>query len=59
MKITFVTVGCSLKIGSIQYVVYSIAQRLSKGDHDVYVLCGENKISSPREEIIDRVKITR
>mgnify|MGYP000244577949 CR=1 FL=1 len=59
MKILFVSPGYLPKIGGVEYVVKSIAERLVKKGHEVVVISGEPRCQKPSEEFINDVKIVR
>jgi len=46
-------------IGGVEYVVKSVAERLVRRGDNVMVLCGESKISDPKEEWINGVRVLR
>ncbi|MEM4656665.1 MAG: glycosyltransferase family 4 protein [Acidilobaceae archaeon] len=46
-------------VGGVEYVVKSVAERLTLRKHEVTVLCGEPGIGNPREEWINNVRVIR
>ncbi|RLE87482.1 MAG: glycosyltransferase family 1 protein [Thermoprotei archaeon] len=59
MKILFVSPGYPPKIGGVEYVVKSVAERLVKKGHEVVVIAGEPRSQKPSEEFINDVEIIR
>jgi len=59
MKILYVSPTYYPRIGGVEYVVKSIAERLAKTGHEVIVLAGEPGIEKLLEEEINRVRIVR
>jgi len=59
MRILFVSPGYPPKIGGVEYVVKSVAERLVKKDHEVVVIAGEPHSQKPSEEFINGVKVIR
>jgi len=59
MRILFITHRYHPHLGGIEYVVKSIAQRLSKLGHGVTILTGEPMIDKPSEEEINNVLVIR
>ena len=59
MKILFVSPGYPPKIGGVEYVVKSVAERLVKKGHEVIVIAGEPRSQKPSEQFINDVEIIR
>lgn len=59
MNILFITPRYYPRIGGVEYVVKSVAERLVSKGFNITVLCGENNISRPIEEVINNVKVVR
>jgi len=49
MKILYVSSTYYPRIGGMKYVVKSVAERLAKSGHEVFVLAGEPNIEKPRQ----------
>jgi len=47
------------RIGGVEYVVKSVAERLAKAGHEVAVLAGEPGIDEPVEEEVNGVRVVR
>ena len=59
MKILFVSPGYPPKIGGVEYVVKSVAERLVRAGHKVVVVSGEPSVEEPVEERVNGVKVFR
>jgi Glycosyltransferase len=59
MRLLFITPGYYPRIGGVEYVVKSVAERLAKAGHNVTVLAGEPGINKPFEEEVKRVRVVR
>ncbi|MDW8004987.1 MAG: glycosyltransferase family 4 protein, partial [Thermofilaceae archaeon] len=59
MKILYIVNGYYPRIGGVEYVVKSIAERLVKRGHDVTVIAGEPEAKEPHEEEVNGVSVTR
>ncbi|MEM4977027.1 MAG: glycosyltransferase family 4 protein [Desulfurococcaceae archaeon] len=59
MKLLFVSPRYYPRIGGVEYVVKSVAERLARRGHEVTVLCGEPDIDNPREEWTNNVHVVR
>jgi len=59
MRILFISPGYPPKIGGVEYVVKSVAERLVKKGHKIVVVAGEPRSQKPSEEFINDVKIVR
>ena len=59
MKILYVTPRYYPHIGGVEYVVKSVAERLVKLGHEVYVITGEPNVNTCKEENINGVHIIR
>lgn len=59
MKILFIAPSYYPHIGGVEYVVKSIAERLTKAGHETIVVAGEPSIDKPREDIVEGVKVIR
>jgi 1,2-diacylglycerol 3-alpha-glucosyltransferase len=59
MNLLFVTPGYYPRVGGVEYVVKSVAERLVKSGHNVTVLCGESSIDGPSEEDTNSVHVFR
>jgi len=59
MNLLFVAPRYYPRVGGVEYVVKSVAERLVKRGHDVTVVCGEPSTDGPREEWIDGVRVFR
>ena len=59
MRIMFIVPRYYPRIGGVEYVVKSVAERLVKKKVDVTVLCGESALDNPREEWINGVHVFR
>ncbi|MEM2297849.1 MAG: glycosyltransferase family 4 protein [Ignisphaera sp.] len=59
MRLLFVSPSYYPHVGGVEYVVKSVAERLTLRGHEVTVLCGEPGIGNPREEWINKVRVVR
>jgi len=59
MKIVYVTPKYYPAIGGVEYVVKSVAERLTKIGHEITVLTGEPNTTKPEEEFINGVRVVR
>jgi len=59
MKILFVSPGYPPKIGGVEYVVKSVAERLVRAGHEVVVVSGEPSVEEPVEGRVNGVKVFR
>jgi len=59
LKILYISPGYYPRIGGVEYVVKSIAERLVRMGHEVTVLAGEPEISEPHDEDVNGVKVIR
>lgn len=59
MKILYVSPGYYPRVGGVEYVVKSVAERLAKMGHEVAVVAGEPEAEKPREEEVNGVKVVR
>jgi glycosyltransferase involved in cell wall biosynthesis len=59
MRIVYVTPSYSPRIGGVEYVAKSVAERLAKMGHEVTVVTGEPEAEKPREEEINGVHVIR
>ena len=59
MRLLFIAPGYYPRIGGVEYLAKSVAERLVKTGHDVTVLAGEPNTDRPFEEEINRVKVIR
>jgi len=59
MKILYVLPAYYPRIGGVEYVVKSIAERVAKSGHEVIVLAGEPGIGKPLEEEVGGVRVFR
>ena len=59
MKILFVSPGYPPKIGGVEHVVKSVAERLVRTGHEVVVVSGEPSVEEPVEERVNGVKVFR
>jgi len=59
MRILYVSPTYHPRIGGVEYVVKSVAERLAKASHEVAVLAGEPSIERPIEEEVNGVKVVR
>jgi len=59
MRILYVTPTYYPRIGGVEYVVKSVAERLAKSGHEVVVLSGEPEIGKPYEEGINEIRVVR
>jgi len=59
MRMLFVAPSYYPHIGGVEYVVKSIAERLTKAGHETIVVAGEPSIDEPREDVVEGVKVVR
>jgi glycosyltransferase involved in cell wall biosynthesis len=59
MRIVYVTSSYYPRIGGMEYVIKSVAERLAKMGHEVTVVTGEPEAEKPYEEEINGVKVIR
>jgi glycosyltransferase involved in cell wall biosynthesis len=58
VKIVLVAPGYHPRVGGVEYVVKSVAERLAKA-HEVTVIAGEPDAEKPSEEEISGVRVVR
>jgi len=59
MRIVYVAPSYYPRIGGVEYVVKSVAERMAKMGHEVTVVAGEPEAEKPREEGINGVRVIR
>jgi 1,2-diacylglycerol 3-alpha-glucosyltransferase len=59
MRIVYVAPSYYPRIGGVEYVVKSVAERMAKLGHEVTVVAGEPEAEKPREEEINGVQVIR
>jgi len=59
MRILYVSPTYYPRIGGVEYVVKSVAERLAKSGHEVVVLSGEPEIGKPYEEKVNGIRVVR
>ena len=59
MHMIFIAPSYYPHIGGVEYVVKSIAERLTKAGHETVVVAGEPSTDKPREDIVEGVKVIR
>ena len=59
MKALFVAPSYHPRVGGVEYVVKSVAERLTKTGHEVTVVAGEPEVEKPREEEVKSVRVVR
>jgi glycosyltransferase involved in cell wall biosynthesis len=59
MRIVYVAPSYYPRIGGVEYVVKSVAERMAKMGHEVTVVAGEPEAEKPREEEINGVYVIR
>jgi len=59
MRIVYVAPSYYPRIGGVEYVVKSVAERMAKMGHEVTVVAGEPEAEKPREEEINGVRVIR
>lgn len=59
MKIVHVCPRYHPHVGGVEYVVKSVVERLAGRGYEVNVLCGEQGMDKPREEVINGVSVVR
>ena len=59
MRIVYVAQSYYPRIGGVEYVVKSVAERMAKMGHEVTVVAGEPEAEKPREEEINGVHVIR
>jgi glycosyltransferase involved in cell wall biosynthesis len=59
MRIVYATPSYFPRIGGVEYVAKSVAERLAKMGHEVTVITGEPEAEKPREEEINGVHVIR
>jgi glycosyltransferase involved in cell wall biosynthesis len=59
MRIVYVAQSYFPRIGGMEYVIKSVAERLAKMGHEVTVVTGEPEAKKPREEEINSVHVIR
>lgn len=59
MRVLYITPTYYPRIGGVEYVVKSVAERLAKRGHDVTVLAGEPELERPAEEEVNGVHVVR
>jgi glycosyltransferase involved in cell wall biosynthesis len=59
MRIVYVAPSYYPRIGGVEYVVKSVAERMAKIGHEVTVVAGEPEAEKPREEEINGVRVIR
>jgi glycosyltransferase involved in cell wall biosynthesis len=59
MRIVYVAPSYYPRIGGVEHVVKSVAERMAKLGHEVTVVAGEPEAEKPREEEINGVRVIR
>lgn len=59
MKIVMASPNYYPYVGGVEYVVKSVAERLAKQGHDVWVIAGDKNTTKPKTENINGVKVMR
>jgi glycosyltransferase involved in cell wall biosynthesis len=59
MRIVYVAPSYYPRIGGVEYVVKSVAERMAKLGHEVTVVAGEPEAEKPREEEINGIRVIR
>jgi glycosyltransferase involved in cell wall biosynthesis len=59
MRILFIAHSYYPRIGGVEYVVKSVAERLAKAGHEVTVVAGEPNTDKPYEEVVNGVRVAR
>jgi len=59
MRILFIAHSYYPHIGGVEYVVKSVAERLTKAGHEIIVVAGEPSIDEPREDVVEGVRVVR
>jgi glycosyltransferase involved in cell wall biosynthesis len=59
MHMIFISPSYYPHIGGVEYVVKSIAERLTKAGHETIVVAGEPNTDKPREDVVEGVRVVR
>jgi len=59
MRILFIAPSYYPHIGGVEYVVKSVAERLTKAGHQTIVVAGGPSTDKPREDVVEGVKVVR
>jgi glycosyltransferase involved in cell wall biosynthesis len=59
MRVLFIAPSYYPHIGGVEYVVKSVAERLTKAGHETIVVAGEPSTDKPREDIVEGVRVVR
>ncbi|MCC6055476.1 MAG: glycosyltransferase family 4 protein [Desulfurococcaceae archaeon] len=59
MRVLFIAPSYYPHIGGVEYVVKSVAERLTKAGHETIVVAGEPSTDKPREDVVEGVKVIR
>jgi len=59
MRILFIAHSHYPRIGGVEYVVKSVAERLARVGHEIAVVAGEPSTDKPREGIVEGVRVIR
>jgi glycosyltransferase involved in cell wall biosynthesis len=59
MKALFIAPSYYPHTGGVEYVVKSIAERLTKAGHETIVVAGEPSTDKPREDVVEDVRVVR
>jgi len=59
MRILYVSPTYYPRIGGVEYVVKSVAERLAKAGHEVFALAGEPSMGKAVEEEVNGIRIVR
>jgi glycosyltransferase involved in cell wall biosynthesis len=59
MRTLFIAPSYYPHIGGVEYVVKSVAERLTKAGHETIVVAGEPSTDKPREDVVEGVRVVR
>ena len=59
MRVLFIAPSYYPHIGGVEYVVKSVAERLTKAGHETIVVAGEPSTDKPREDVVEGVRVVR
>jgi glycosyltransferase involved in cell wall biosynthesis len=59
MRVLFIAPSYYPHIGGVEYVVKSVAERLTKAGHETIVVAGEPNTDKPREDVVNGVRVVR
>jgi glycosyltransferase involved in cell wall biosynthesis len=59
MRVLFITPSYYPHIGGVEYVVKSVAERLTRAGHETIVVAGEPNTDKPREDVVEGVRVVR